>query len=125
MAPQPIEIARNGLGNGPRRFAVAGGELSVSLGWIDEVHAVDAAGVEAALKSAAVTQSVEDPVADENERRHRKERDDIGELLPLVTVVQLDAFRRIEPIKLEFLRSILRQLPTPSFALGDGQLSSL
>ena len=50
-----------------------------SLGWIDEVHAIAAARVNAALQSAAVTQSVEDPVANEDKRYHREKRDDINE----------------------------------------------
>jgi hypothetical protein len=65
-----------------------------------------------------MTQSVEDPVAYENERQHRQKRDDIDESPALKVVPGLSARRRVKAMKLEFLRSILRQLRSPRVGLG-------
>jgi hypothetical protein len=89
-----------------------------SLGGIDKVHAVDSARIEAALKSAAVIQSVEEPVADEDERQHRKEHDDIDESPAFEIVFPLPSRRRVQAMKLEFARSIFRQLSSPLSGIG-------
>ena len=57
-----------------------------------------------------MTQGVEDPVAHEDERQHREKRDDIAESPALEVAPRLSARRRVKAMKLEFLRSILRQL---------------
>jgi hypothetical protein len=90
----------------------------LSFDGIDEVDAVDAARIEAALKSAAVSQGVENPVADDNERQHREKRDDIDESPALEIVLHLSARWRVEVIKFKFLRSIERQLSGPQVGLG-------
>jgi hypothetical protein len=89
-----------------------------SFDGIDEVHAIDAARIEAALKSAAVTQGVENPVADENERQHCEKRGDVDESAVLEILLRLPARRRVEAIKSVFLRSIARQLSGPQVGLG-------
>ena len=76
---------------------------------IDEAHAIVAARIEAALSSAAVIERVEDPVADEDERRDREKRDDIGECPALeITLLRLPAPRQVQAIEFVFLRSSLR-----------------
>jgi hypothetical protein len=62
---------------------------------------------ESALQSAAVTQSVEDPVANEDKRYHREKRDDINESSAL-EIFSVAAHRRVQPMRLDFLRSISR-----------------
>lgn len=99
------------------------GSVGVSLVRIDEVHAIAAARIEAALKSAAVAQSVKHPVADEDQRHHREKRYDIDESAVLEIVLCLPADRRAQAMKLEFLRSKLRQLRMPSFLLGRRQVA--
>lgn len=96
-----------------RKFGTDG-----SLGRIDEVHAVATARIKTTLRSAAVIQSVEDPVADEGKRQHREKRGDIDESPALEIVLPLPVRQRVQAIKLEFLRSILRQLLSPAVGLG-------
>ena len=73
--------------------------------------------IEAALKPAAVRQSVDHPVAEQDQRHRREKRDNIGKAAALKIVPRLDAVRRVEAV--EFLRSILRHCLSPGSGLGD------
>jgi hypothetical protein len=94
------------------REIVDGSRDGASLARVEEVNAIAAARIKALLKSAAVIQGVEQPVADDHERQHREKRDDIDEFSAL-EIVRLRVRWRVQAIKLEFLRSILRQLCRP------------
>lgn len=55
---------------------------------IDEVDAIAAAGIEAALELSTVLQGVEDPIGGDNEDKHGDQNNKINErLMPVVTTV--------------------------------------
>jgi hypothetical protein len=56
---------------------------------------------------------VDGPVADEDKRQHREKPDDINESPALEIFRGIPAHRRADEMKLEFLRSMSRQLPAP------------
>ena len=86
---------------------------------LDKVHAIASAGIKALLKSPAVIQRVEHPVAEDNERNHRDKRRDIAESAAL-EIVRPRVHWRVQAIKLEFLRLILAQVRRPPVGKGAG-----
>jgi hypothetical protein len=61
---------------------------------------------------------MEDPVADDDERQHGEKHNHIDESSALEIVLRLPSRRRVQAMKLEFSRSILRQLTSPQSRIG-------
>jgi hypothetical protein len=80
----------------------------MSLRRVDEVDAIAAAGIEAALKPSAVIQRLENPIAEEHKRQNRDQSGHIRETRTPRLFIRFPAREPAHETKLNFVWSIAR-----------------